>query len=669
MQIELFETKPVVRKIILALVFLGIVSVVSIGFQADFKDAFKALVLWMVVILLLPPFVWLFQRSEVVGLLSIVLSITGFFYFIGPAHLWLDLCCASGSILAVPLIAFLRRRRTGGTGLVLGWKTYVTPKTAVVSIIIFWLSISLADYLYPFRPYRAGANPAAVKAIVDRNTHLAIAFSGGGYRAGLFHAGIISVLDASGIRPQAISSVSGGSIFASFYAVGGTPDEFRELVQQHAFNLKRQLFDAQTLLHLVATTKVFGTRFTLLPIAEYTRTMAEADMLDRIFLDEKTFKSLRQDRPELMLCTTDLLGQRMMGFTGRGVIIQPISVAQERSHFSNPVKFDWGKPAPPQFSYYEDVGLSEDERLSRLVAASGAFPGAFKPYRILPSIASKHGLLLVDGGLGDNLGLTLASGAAELAQYSELARRKQLKGVMDSNEEEYGRWPLGNWRVGLVISSDGSELAPGTTPKSGIAEISRAIDVIYATTGGDASEGQIDPLVHDPSAILLSPRLFVPSIEKTDMTQEQAWSNAVDLWFGDEMVFAPDPPSVPGSPLAPPPRITFMKSFDLNVLSFMAKEMPRPQGERLTDLLSKLASNGTYVNGVWNHPHWTKGTPEREVYELVEQELFRCTKAFIRTSTLEDDVPKDDVQAIYLLGQYVALVDLPYIRYGISSVN
>lgn len=68
-------------------------------------------------------------------------------------------------------------------------------------------------------------------------------------------------------------------------------------------------------------------------------------------------------------------------------------------------------------------------RVSELVAASGAFPGAFTPVRIDATEALPHGILLVDGGVGDNLGLTLASAASELAAIKRLASANQLPDI------------------------------------------------------------------------------------------------------------------------------------------------------------------------------------------------------------------------------------------------
>jgi len=348
------------RRFALCLTALGVAVGISIGIQAGLKEAAIVIALCILGGLLLLPTYRLIRRKAVLTTLLASLPILGFFHFIGTSHVWLDISCVLLSItLPIYVMRYFQRRHCRATGTIFSWSQLLRLRTAALIVITFWLATSAADSLFPVRPNVPAGNRLTPAFLTSNNAHLAVALSGGGYRAALFHAGVFSVLEVSNIRPQALSSVSGGSIFAAFYAAGGTPEQFRQLVELHAFNLKRQLFDAQTLLHLLAATNIWSTHFTLLPIADYTRTMAQADMLDRIFLDKKTFSSLRQDGPDLMLCTTDILGQSMMGFTGHGVVLQPISVSEERSHFSNPVKFDWGRPAPPRFEYYKAVGLSD----------------------------------------------------------------------------------------------------------------------------------------------------------------------------------------------------------------------------------------------------------------------------------------------------------------------
>jgi hypothetical protein len=109
-----------------------------------------------------------------------------------------------------------------------------------------------------------------------------------------------------------------------------------------------------------------------------------------------------------------------------------------------------------------------------------------------------------------------------------------------------------------------------------------------------------------------------------------------------------------------------MDSFNPTKFAFMQTNMQPADRIRMAELLRELARNGTYVGGVWRNPHWAAGTPESQLYELVQQELYRCTLAFMRTSTLQDRIPQEDADAIYLLGKYIALVTLPYVQYELT---
>jgi predicted acylesterase/phospholipase RssA len=429
-----------------------------------------------------------------------------FFRFIGIRIVSLDIACA---VIAVGLAVCVGRRRRRLEGKPIIYLSRLCPRMILLNAVFFWLLISVADAIRPTALWHDSTEQS--EPAINPLNPITVTFSGGGYRAALFHAGVMQVLGQQALLPQSIASVSGGSIFSSFYVRGGTPANFRDLVVEHAFNLKRRLFDAQTIIPVLSSYHIASTRFRLLPFAGYSRTMAQAEMLDAVFLSSATIDSLRFDRIELMICTTDLEDQRMLGFTPYGYVEQPIRPAQARTQFANPIFDNWKSTPPPYFASYADTHLSGSMKVSEMVAASGAFPGAFTPVRIEATVAVPNGLLLVDGGVGDNLGLTLASSAAELATIRQLVAANQLPGL----PHEYATRPLDRWRSKLIIVSDGSEISPHSDPNSGLSQIGRAIDTIYAETGGEASIGHTQPEVPIPPAILLTPRIVRP----TDLAQ------------------------------------------------------------------------------------------------------------------------------------------------------
>ena len=65
---------------------------------------------------------------------------------------------------------------------------------------------------------------------------IGIALSGGGSR-GIAHAGVLKALEDNNIRPDIIGGTSSGSIVASLYAIGYSPDEIYSLYKENASKL------------------------------------------------------------------------------------------------------------------------------------------------------------------------------------------------------------------------------------------------------------------------------------------------------------------------------------------------------------------------------------------------------------------------------------------------
>lgn len=65
---------------------------------------------------------------------------------------------------------------------------------------------------------------------------LGIALSGGGSR-GIAHAGVLKALEDNNIKPDIIGGTSSGSIVASLYAIGYSPDEIYRLYKENASKL------------------------------------------------------------------------------------------------------------------------------------------------------------------------------------------------------------------------------------------------------------------------------------------------------------------------------------------------------------------------------------------------------------------------------------------------
>lgn len=223
---------------------------------------------------------------------------------------------------------------------------------------------------------------------------ISIALSGGGFRASLFHLGVLRRIAELGWLPHvdAISSVSGGSVIAAFAALrwnavqsdGGdaaafdrhVADPFVDAVTSSSFInnwLKRAA--------LGGLVRMFD--------ATFTRTAALGDVLSESLYGRRLCTDL-PERPYTVLNATSLISVRAWRFTRDGL-------GDSRIGYS-----PWGTSVLP---------------VGQAVAASAAFPPVFSPIRIDAHrytfggtlyhdspVAVPRTIPLTDGGVYENLG-------------------------------------------------------------------------------------------------------------------------------------------------------------------------------------------------------------------------------------------------------------------------
>lgn len=360
--------------------------------------------------------------------------------------------------------------------------------SAAAALLLLAVSVEGLDRLrqpvpLPLRPGRAVAAPG-----------VALALSGGGYRAALLHAGVLMALEDLKVPVSHVASVSGGSIVGSYYALGGDPEAFAEAVAAGRFNAKRRLLWPSSLVRLAAPLRIPLTDVTVLPRGwDFNRTDVQREMLQDVLIPgrRRLEASPPPGLPRLMICTTDLWTGQAVGLTGLGIVRHRLPRSMERLETSSggtepaevPVAFDPGAPSIP---------------LAEAVAASGAFPVA------LPPVRSEDGYLLGDGGLFDNLGLTLLLDAHHLG--------------------------LEGWTLGPVVVSDGSQL-PVSSRATGFRALGSVPDIIYA----NYSKAPPVPGARYPAPVItLSPGAFVSPLtgEVLEDRVEDAVARAREA-FGD----------------------------------------------------------------------------------------------------------------------------------------
>jgi NTE family protein len=222
---------------------------------------------------------------------------------------------------------------------------------------------------------------------------IAIALSGGGFRAMLFHAGALMRLNELGILSRAarISSVSGGSIASGFLAY-----VWRQLGPPNgpgAFTLFQKKYVEPILMFSREKIDVGDILTGLLPWTSAAEQVAAS--YDRALFDNATLQAM-PDQPQFVFCATNLQ---------TGVLFR----------FSKPYAGDYiiGRLDKP------------DLPLSKAVTASSAFPpflsplvlalpaGSFADWPsqaagasgIIDPVPFRERVLLSDGGVYDNHGL------------------------------------------------------------------------------------------------------------------------------------------------------------------------------------------------------------------------------------------------------------------------
>ncbi len=203
----------------------------------------------------------------------------------------------------------------------------------------------------------------------DVPARVAVALSGGGYRAALIHAGVLAALDSRHVPIRYLTTVSGGSIIGASYALGYSPAEFIQFTREHKPGLALDKLSAYESLS-----------------SWFLPGSSDADVyanhFARSYFGGATLHDL-PDSPILLVNATD---------------IEAAPVNAREIFFRDIAERD-----PP---------LARSIRVADVVAASGAFPVAFEPKTIRWFAPGKEAApqtvvprRFVDGGVVENLGL------------------------------------------------------------------------------------------------------------------------------------------------------------------------------------------------------------------------------------------------------------------------
>ena len=336
-------------------------------------------------------------------------------------------------------------------------------------------------------------------AALDRVTtgKVGLALSGGGFRASLYHIGVLARLAECNVlrRVEVLSCVSGGSIVGGHYylklrkLLQEKPDDeisdaayvdlVRELADEFLAGVRRNLRNKMLISpSLRSRTERAGELFEELfyrPLREAPGPWRMPELLIGPKESTKGFTLRYQNWmraakiPMLVLNATTLNTGHSWQFTATWMG-EPPSMLDERMDASSRLRRVYYRDAP-------DIGDLRAPTLGKAVASSAAVPGIFPPIRInglYPGI----GVELVDGGVHDNQGIAslleqdctvlLVSDASGQLRDSEEPKRWLLSVLSRSNNvlmkrvrgAQYGEL-LGRVRAGTLRGFMGVHLTKG----------------------------------------------------------------------------------------------------------------------------------------------------------------------------------------------------------------
>jgi len=324
---------------------------------------------------------------------------------------------------------------------------------------------------------------------------VALCLSGGGYRAMLFHVGVLQRLNEAGwlARLDRISSVSGGSITAGVLAVGwndlgfdsnGVAARFDEVVAKPIRKLAKHTIDVPSV--------VVGL---LEPLSSIGHHVAAA--YKHHLFGDKTLQVL-PERPRFVINSTNL-------------------ASGELFRFSKPYAADWR------------IGRinSPDIPVATAVACSSAFPPFLSPYRLdlshqtwttdvgndLTTPDYRGDLRLSDGGVYDNLGLETAWKTCRTVLVSDAG------GHIAPEAEPPGDWGRHMLRVLQVIDNQVRSLRKRQVI-GGLARGDR--DGVYLGIRSDVADYNLaDPMPANPDVTIKLAALSTRLAETDDDIQEK----------------------------------------------------------------------------------------------------------------------------------------------------
>ena len=345
---------------------------------------------------------------------------------------------------------------------------------------------------------------------------IGLALSGGGFRATLFHLGMVRFLRDAGILPSVthITSVSGGSVLAAHLVLNwdrytGTPDQFdavaAEVIKFTRLDVRNRIVRRAPLalpIHLARWL------MRLRRDRRLTRT-GMLEMYYQHFLYGDTCMFQLPEHPQLHILSTNLTEGSLCSFTRDGVIFQ--------------------KRLPGELFRFERLhaGLAT---LPLAVTASSAFPGFFPPLQVNGAEVGAAGgqfnrQVFTDGGVFDNLGVRMFRniertwiGRESQLTLDDMYDAECVVKALNSANGLHDNTPLGRIRQ-IYQESNGGRPSGDDHPEAVASTLSEVITgpALYR----DPSFEAVQPDDPEAASLLESARLSGKDLEHRD----RVWLN------------------------------------------------------------------------------------------------------------------------------------------------
>ena len=219
-----------------------------------------------------------------------------------------------------------------------------------------------------------------------------IALAGGGTR-GAAHVGVLLALAEAGLYPSAVAGASAGGIVGGLYAAGISPERLKHILLSLSRS-GRELVDPDIKGLLRALLQLLTRR----PVT--MQGLIKGDQLERFLCSLTGGKAMHDLSIRTVIPAVDIRTGETIAYTNTLAGVRPVP------------RVRWSTEFP----------------LCRAIRASAAFPAVFRP-------VTQDACCLVDGGLTDNLPVTLLLAAGEpqvlAVDVSEEYEPPEGEGVID----------------------------------------------------------------------------------------------------------------------------------------------------------------------------------------------------------------------------------------------